>query len=408
MTRPVALVALAFATIAVLPHTQARAAGPLRVFIRASEKTHGPGEHDYPRFLTEWTKLLRERGAKAEGALRFPTQAELARTDVLVLYAADGNNIAAQDRTNLEAFLQGGGGMVVLHDGICGTNAAWFASVTGGAKQHGETNWQRGLVGLYFGVASHPITAGIANFDLDDEMFFKLQLAPGAKVIATTFHTAKEIIPQMWTYERGAGRVFTSCQGHKYSNFGLPHFRGLFLRGIAWAGKRPIDSLLHQEELVSFRYPPGGPSAPEVAIKKIRVEPTFNLSLVAAEPLVPKPISLDWDARGRMWVALTPEYPFKVDKFPAKDSIVILEDSNRDGRMDKRTVFYEGLVLPTSFVFYRDGVIVAQAPQILFLRDFNGDGKADAKEVLLDGFSTYDTHAVINNLRWGLDGWVYG
>jgi len=408
MTRPHALVGLAIAAIALLPATSARAAGPLRVFIRASEKTHGPGEHDYPRFLTEWTKLLRDRGAKAEGELRFPTQAELARTDVLILYAADGNNVSPQDRTNLEAFLQGGGGIVVLHDGICGTNATWFASVAGGAKQHGETNWQRGLVGLYFGGASHPITAGIANFDLDDEMFFRLRLAPEAKVLATTFRTAKEIIPQMWTYERGAGRVFTSCQGHKYSNFGLPHFRGLMLRGIAWAGKRPVDSLLRQEELVAFRYPAGGPSAPEAAMKKIRVEPTFTLSLVAAEPLVPKPIALDWDARGRLWVALTPEYPFKVDKSPAKDSIVILEDSNRDGRMDRRTVFYEGLVLPTGFVFHRDGLIVAQAPQILFLRDLNGDGKADAREVLFKGFGTYDTHAVINNLRWGLDGWVYG
>src|SRR5262245_54881342 len=109
MTRPLALGALALAVFLLLPAHHARAAGPLRVFIRASEKTHGPGEHDYPRFLTEWTKLLRERGAKAEGALRFPTQAELARTDVLIVYAADGNNMTAQERANLEAFLQTGG-----------------------------------------------------------------------------------------------------------------------------------------------------------------------------------------------------------------------------------------------------------------------------------------------------------
>ena len=405
MIRRFALVVLAAA--AVLGHVAVSSAAPLRVFIRASEKTHGMGEHDYPQFLADWKKLLSQRGAKADGALRFPTAVELAKTDVLILYAADGANVAPADRVNLEAFLQRGGGMVVLHDALCGTDADWFASLAGGAKQHGATNWQRGLMGLYFD-RSHPITEGVSNFDLDDELFHHVQFATGAEVLAKTFRTAKEIIPQMWTFERGAGRVFTSCQGHYYKNFALPHFRGLILRAVAWAGKRPVDALTRAEERAAFRYPAGGPSAPEEAIKKIRVEPTFNISLAASEPLVPKPISLDWDARGRLWVALTPEYPFKTDTGPGRDSIVILEDSNRDGRMDKRTVFADGLVLPTSFVFHRDGVIVAQAPQILFLRDTDGDGKADKRVVLFSGFGTYDTHAVINNLRWGLDGWVYG
>jgi glucose/arabinose dehydrogenase len=82
-----------------------------------------------------------------------------------------------------------------------------------------------------------------------------------------------------------------------------------------------------------------------------------------------------------MWVAVTPEYPFKEDKSPGKDAILILGGTDRDGRMDRSSVFADGLVLPTSFVFHRDGVIVSQAPQILFLRDTNGDGKADKREV---------------------------
>jgi putative membrane-bound dehydrogenase-like protein len=129
---------------------------------------------------------------------------------------------------------------------------------------------------------------------------------------------------------------------------------------------------------------------------------------VAAEPLVVKPISIDWDARGRMWVAITPDYPFKPEKEPARDALLILEDTDGDGRMDRRKVFADGLDLVTSFVFHRDGVIVAQAPQILFLRDTDGDGVADKREVLFSGFGCYDTHAVINNLRWGPDGWIYG
>src|SRR5262245_52433027 len=99
---------------------------PLRVFIRASAKTHGSGEHDYPRFLQDWTKLLNERGAITTGAERFPTRQELDRTDVLILYASDGQNIAEGDRRNLERFMRRGGGLVALHDAICGTNAAWF------------------------------------------------------------------------------------------------------------------------------------------------------------------------------------------------------------------------------------------------------------------------------------------
>jgi len=409
MNRRFPLVAAVLAVlVAAVSPAAAQKGQPLRVFIRASEKTHGLGEHDYPRFLQEWSWLLMQRGAAATGGLRFPTREELDKTDVLVLYAADGNNIAPEDQRNLERYLRRGGGLVALHDAICGTNAAWFKTVAGGAKVHGETNWSRGLTGLYFQDYPHPITDGVSNFDLQDEMFYKLHLMPEVKVLATTFRTAKEIIPQMWTYEPGRGRAFVSLQGHYYTNFSLPHYRGLLLRGIAWAGKRPIDSLVRQEELASFRYPAGGPTAPGEAAKKIRVSPEFDLSLVAAEPLVVKPISLDWDARGRMWLAVTPEYPFKEDKSPGKDAILILDDTDRDGRMDRSSVFADGLVLPTSFVFHRDGVIVSQAPQILFLRDTNGDGKADKREVLFSGFGTYDTHAVINNLRWGLDGWVYG
>ena len=75
--------------------------------------------------------------------------------------------------------------------------------------------------------------------------------------------------------------------------------------------------------------------------------------------------------------------------------------------MDKKEIFYEGLELVTSFVFYKDGVIVSQAPDILWLRDVNGDGKAEKVEKLYTGLGIGDTHAVINNLRWSLDGWIY-
>src|SRR5262245_9871438 len=273
----IALVAACLAASLVPALAQKAGPKPLRVFIRASEKTHEPGAHDYPRFLNDWTRLLNERGAVATGALRFPTPAELDETDVLVLYASDGNNVAEADRKNLERFLRRGGGLVALHDAICGTNAAWFKTVAGGAKEHGVTNWSRGLTGLYFQDYSHPITEGVSNFDLQDEMFYRLHLMPGVKVLASTFHTAKEVVPQMWVYEKGRGRAFVSLQGHNYSSFKLPHYRGLLLRGIAWAGQRPVNALLHPDELASFRYPEGGPTAPEKAAQKLHVNREFTL-----------------------------------------------------------------------------------------------------------------------------------
>src|SRR5678815_789495 len=90
-----------------------------------------------------------------------------------------------------------------------------------------------------------------------------------------------------------------------------------------------------------------------------------------------------------------------------RDSISILTDTDGDGRMDKKQIFYEGLELVTSFVFHKDGVIVSQAPDILWLRDTNHDGKADVVEKLYTGLGIGDTHAVMNNLRWGFDGWIY-
>src|SRR5205807_1205212 len=78
---------------------------PLRVFIRSGPKTHGPGQHDHPRFLTDWKQLLADRGMKVDGKLGFPNATELENTDVLVCYAAENGTIRGEDRANLEKFL---------------------------------------------------------------------------------------------------------------------------------------------------------------------------------------------------------------------------------------------------------------------------------------------------------------
>jgi putative membrane-bound dehydrogenase-like protein len=377
---------------------------PLRVFIRASAKTHGPGEHDYPQFLQDWKKLLKQRGAAVNGALAFPTEKQLEKTDVLILYCSDGSSVGETERARLEAFAHRGGGIVALHDAICGTNAAWLKTLIGGAKQHGVTNWERGVTELNFGDYRHPVTEGVSNFDLNDELFYRLHLMPETRALATIIRRTNEIVPQMWVYENGASRAFVSLQGHYYASFSLPHYRGLLLRGIAWAGKRDVDLLTTPEERGRFRYPEGGPAPPAEAVKKIKVPPDFDISLVASEPLLVRPIALDWDARGRMWVAVAPGNPSRPDGSSTQSSLLILEDADGDGRMDKRRIFYEATPPLTSFVFSGDGVIVAQGSQILWLHDTDGDGAADKKDVLYEGFGPRGS---VSNFRWGLDGWVY-
>lgn len=428
----------------------AQASQPLRIFLRAGPKTHGPGQHDGPRWLADWKPLLTARGAQVDGAIGFPSAEQLENTDVLVMYAAEGGAIKPEQREYLDKFLKRGGGLVAIHDSVCGNDAQWFKTIIGGAWEHGHSKWFEGDVSIYYTDRAHPITRDVSNFDFDDEVYWDLHMMPEARILAATYAPDRrntkagrilpsvyDIVPQMWVYEKelaGASapyRAFVCIPGHMRKSFELPHFRAVLLRGVAWAGKREVDSLCSPEELASVRYPEGGPTAPEKAAAKLVVHPEFNIRLVAAEPLINKPMSLDWDAAGRMWIAETPEYPngrrinpndkviaewkdkdpatFAENKEqrPARDRISILEDPDPQGRYRKKSVFYEGLELVTSLVLYRDGVIVSQAPDILWVRDTTGGSKADKVEKLFTGFGTADTHAVISNLRWGMDGWVY-
>jgi putative membrane-bound dehydrogenase-like protein len=436
----------------------ATAAEPLRVFIRGGEKNRGEKVHAHPRFLAEWQNFLAERGMKVAGANTWPTAEQMKETDVIVAYAQEGGDATPEQETALEEFVKRGGGLVVIHTAsVSFTNPPWWKKMIGGAWVPNKTKWKEGPMDLYFVEnqyigGGHPITRGAANFNFDDEIYYDMDIAPEARVLATSYTPnvpagkrsadgkvhIYDIQPQMWTYEKTAEggtapyRAFVTLPGHQYATFERPNYRALLLRGIAWAGKREnIDEFCKPEEISSLTYPEGGPQRPETTLKSLEVHPDFNLKLVAAEPLITKPMNFDWDPSGRLWVAETPEYPngrrgmrpdYRGKEWkdhggidptpglqdrPAQDKITILSDSNGDGVMDKKEVFYEGLDLVTGLVFHKDGVIVTQAPDILWLRDTNKDGKADKVEKLYTGLGTNDTHAVINNPRWGWDGWIY-
>ncbi|HYE33774.1 MAG TPA: PVC-type heme-binding CxxCH protein [Methylomirabilota bacterium] len=148
------------------------------------------------------------------------------------------------------------------------------------------------------------------------------------------------------------------------------------------------------------------------ALKGWKLPPGFKISLFASEPAIQQPIALCWDARGRLWVAENYTYAEVPKNFDAslRDRIVILEDTNEDGSFDKRTVFWDKGVKLTSVAVGFGGVYVLCAPKLMFIADKNGDDVPDGEpEVLLDGFDEGAVrHNVVNGLKFGPDGWLYG
>jgi glucose/arabinose dehydrogenase len=146
------------------------------------------------------------------------------------------------------------------------------------------------------------------------------------------------------------------------------------------------------------------------SMERTQVPADMKLVLFAAEPDIMKPIAFAWDARGRLWVAETRDYPHGVmeDQQKGNDSIKICEDTDGDGKADKFTVFADKLNIPTSLVFANGGVIVAQSPNFVFLKDTDGDDKADVRQVIMTGFGIRDTHAQASSLSYGYDNWLRG
>ena len=145
------------------------------------------------------------------------------------------------------------------------------------------------------------------------------------------------------------------------------------------------------------------------SMERTQVPADMKLVLFAAEPDIMKPIAFAWDTRGRLWVAETSDYPHGVSKDGAgHDKIVICEDTDGDGKADKFTVFADKLNIPTSFTFANGGIVISQPPAFLFLKDTNGDDKADVRETVMTGWGVQDTHAQASSLSYGYDNWLRG
>ncbi|MEX2639351.1 MAG: PVC-type heme-binding CxxCH protein [Balneolales bacterium] len=145
------------------------------------------------------------------------------------------------------------------------------------------------------------------------------------------------------------------------------------------------------------------------AARNMTLPEGFSVALAAAEPDVVRPIGFALDHRGRLWVAEGHTYPDRAPEGEGEDRILIFEDTNGDGTLDKRIVFTDGLNLVSGIEVGFGGVWVGAAPYLMYIPvDETGDAPAGEPEVLLDGWGHQDTHETLNSLTWGPDGWLYG
>ena len=176
--------------------------------------------------------------------------------------------------------------------------------------------------------------------------------------------------------------------------------------------------VVSQEKLIAERrdlkpLPPISPKEPELLVHKPQPMPKFEtdetveISLFAENPSLAKPIQMNFDPQGRLWVATSEVYPQVKPGQVANDKIVVLQDTTGDGRADKTEIFAEGLFIPTAIEPGDGGCYVGQSTELLHFKDTNGDGKADQKRIVLSGFGTEDTHHTLHTLRWGHNGRLY-
>jgi type 1 glutamine amidotransferase len=243
------------------PGAQGQNRTGMHIYIWGGLKSHGEGQHDYPQFLADWSKVLTQHGAVVDGALHAPTSADLEHTDVVVIYKGDAAYLSDTEKAALEAYVKRGGGLVSFHDSLCGPDPAYFATLVGGAKKHGEVNYTLDAPIPYTVVdKSNPIMKDMSDITISDEAFYTITWAkdPAPHILATakipgtpSAGTHKdEIVPQIWTYEHTLpggqpARAFVWMQGHNYANFANKQIQSMLLRGIAWAGNKPVDELVN-------------------------------------------------------------------------------------------------------------------------------------------------------------------
>ena len=362
----------------------------------------------------------------------------LNKFDGLIIYANHTSIKPEQEKALLD-FVEQGKGFIPLHcASYCFLNSPKYVDLVGAQFQRHGT----GVFRVERTNAKDALLNDFSSFESWDETYVHTKHNEKDRTVLEYRKEGDKKEPWTWIRTQGQGRVFYTAWGHDERTWTHPGFLNLVERGIRWACKADPESVPayldapkmtevakdakpfeYTEAKVPY-YPPSRtwgvtaeplnkmqkPLSPEESMKHIVHPEGFELKLFVEETdLGGKPICMNWDEQGRLWVAVTQDYPNdKQTDGQGHDKIIICEDTKGAGRADKFTVFADKLSIPTSFVFSRGGVIVHAPPHTLFLKDNTGSGHADERRILFTGWSTSDTHAGPSNLVYGHDNWIYG
>ncbi|MFN7581964.1 MAG: PVC-type heme-binding CxxCH protein [Planctomyces sp.] len=423
--------------------TAPAAAADLQLLFMGDNGHHRPAERFH-----ELAPVLESRGIRMKYTDRMEdlTPEVLRQFDGLVLYANIDRIEDAQAQAVLD-FVSGGKGFVPLHCAtFCWRNNPQMVQLMGAQFQrHGGQ-----VFGTQIAAPQHPIMQGFGGFTSWDETYIHhLHNEQNREVLEYRLEgeqaEGQDREPWTWTRTHGKGRVFYTAWGHDQRTWTNAGFSNLVERGIRWAcggdvsvvpafTDRDAWSIPAMTELrkdvAPFEYVDVGPKIPnytpgrqwgvqgaprttmqqplsvEESMKHYVTPQGMSLRLYADEgSFVAKPISMNWDERGRLWICETVDYPNELGQ--NRDRIRICEDTDGDHVADRFTVFAEGLSIPTAIMIYRGGAVVQNATETIYLKDTDGDDKADLKKVLITGWGAGDTHGGVSNFRYGLDNWIW-
>lgn len=343
--------------------------------------------------------------------------------DGVIVYA-NHDSIAPDQEAALLNYVRSGKGFIPIHcASYCFRNSDEVVDMIGGQFMSHDT----GTFTAEIIDPDHPVMAGISPFSTWDETYVHDKITDDIQVLMERVE-GDHREPWTWVKTEGNGRIFYTAYGHDERTWNNPEFQDLLKNGVLWAVGDRVRGLWQRfnDSLPEFVYYDTAnipnyekrdpwpqyqePFTPEESRKLIQVPVGFHLELFVSEPDIINPISMAWDERGRLWVIETVDYPNTVreENGVGDDQIKICEDTDGDGRADKFTVFAENLNIPTSMVFVNGGLLVSQAPVFIFLKDTDGDDVADVREVVMEGWGTFDTHAGPSNLQYGMDNHIWG
>jgi type 1 glutamine amidotransferase len=212
-----------------------------KIVLVAGKKDHGPGEHDYPAWQIQWGQLLAAaESVNVDMAMDFPSDDQLAKANILVFFQKGDWNDERQQK--MDAFFERAGGAVYIHWAVNGFDrVADFSKRIGLASKGGSISYRHGPLSLDVHNTDHPIMRNVEPLQLYDESYWRLTGEPDNITLFASSVEDGESQPQMWAYERAAGKVFVSIPGHYSWTFDDPIFRTILLRGMAWTANQPID-----------------------------------------------------------------------------------------------------------------------------------------------------------------------